>query len=81
MWDERRFLSFDETAIFYRRLRPAAVRASAVIVHGMGEHGGRYHELAEFLSGLGLEVWVPDLRGFGKSGGPRVTAVAGSVGA
>ena len=37
------------------------------IVHGMGEHGGRYAELATFLTGLGFDVLAPDLPGYGKT--------------
>jgi len=71
MWSEHRFLSFDNVAIFYRRIAPPAPRAAVLIVHGMGEHGGRYVELAEYLSSRGFTCYLPDLRGFGKSGGKR----------
>jgi alpha-beta hydrolase superfamily lysophospholipase len=37
----------------------------------MGEHGGRYRALAEYLAGIGVESVIPDLRGFGQSGGKR----------
>lgn len=72
MWSEHRFLSFDKTAMFYRRLAaPTKPRAVVLIVHGMGEHGGRYVEFAEYLSSRGFVCYLPDLRGFGKSGGKR----------
>src|SRR3989338_131359 len=72
MWVEHRFLSFDATPIFYRRLKPALrAKATVLIVHGMGEHGGRYRAAAERLGGMGYQVFIPDLRGFGKSGGKR----------
>lgn len=35
------------------------------IVHGLGEHGGRYAELAVFLTGLGFDVLAPDIGGHG----------------
>lgn len=71
-WTERRFLSFDKTPIFYRRLKPASeVKATILVVHGMGEHGGRYQAMAEFLAERGFQLLIPDLRGFGKSGGKR----------
>jgi len=41
------------------------------MIHGMGEHGGRYAEVARFLASRNLSVYVPDLRGFGQSGGRR----------
>jgi lysophospholipase len=47
---------------------PAAVLA---VVHGYGEHGGRYRGLAEALAPRGYAVHVYDLRGHGRSGGRR----------
>lgn len=49
----------------------ATRRGTALIVHGLGEHGGRYGHVASILNELGLEVWAHDHRGFGKSGGDR----------
>lgn len=37
----------------------------------MGEHGGRYKEIAEYMGRQGGECWIMDLRGFGRSGGKR----------
>ena len=72
MWRVARFLSFDATPIFYRTLRETPdLKGVVVIVHGMGEHGGRYQALGEYLGKLGFLVVIPDLRGFGKSGGRR----------
>ncbi len=72
MWSEHRLISFDETPLFYHRcLLKEAPRAVILIAHGMGEHGGRYRALAEYLAGFGFESFIPDLRGFGRSGGAR----------
>jgi alpha-beta hydrolase superfamily lysophospholipase len=46
--------------------------AAAEIVHGLGEHGGRYDNVAEALTGDGIDTWAYDHRGNGGSGGPRV---------
>jgi alpha-beta hydrolase superfamily lysophospholipase len=46
--------------------------AVAEIVHGLGEHGGRYDTVAEALTGAGIDTWSYDHRGNGGSGGPRV---------
>ena len=71
-WSEHRFVSFDKTPIFYRRLLSAEPGSAMVLIqHGIGEHGGRYRELAEFLGSRGVGSFIPDLRGFGKSGGKR----------
>lgn len=42
-----------------------------VVVHGLGEHSGRYQRFAERLLDLGHNVAVPDLRGHGLSQGGR----------
>ncbi len=69
---ERRFLAYDRTILSYRQIPAASTpRAVFVIVHGMGEHGGRYLRLASFLRSEGFAVYLPDLRGFGRSGGKR----------
>lgn len=42
-----------------------------VIAHGLGEHGGRYRRVAEFLVDRGCVVYAIDHRGHGRSAGPR----------
>ncbi|WP_150253532.1 alpha/beta hydrolase [Nocardiopsis deserti] len=44
----------------------------AVLVHGYGEHLGRYHEVAEDLVRAGAVVYGADHRGHGGSSGERV---------
>jgi alpha-beta hydrolase superfamily lysophospholipase len=46
--------------------------AVAEIVHGLGEHGGRYGTVAAALTAAGIDTWAYDHRGNGGSGGPRV---------
>jgi alpha-beta hydrolase superfamily lysophospholipase len=46
-------------------------RGSLLLVHGIGEHSGRYEHVAEALNALGLEVRSFDLRGHGRSSGAR----------
>lgn len=41
------------------------------IVHGLGEHGGRYAPLASYLASTGLEVFAFDQQGHGMSPGRR----------
>lgn len=59
-------------------------RRAVIIVHGFGEHLGRYRHVAAALAGAGYTVWALDLRGHGRSGGPRADvgrlgAVLGSI--
>jgi alpha-beta hydrolase superfamily lysophospholipase len=42
-----------------------------VLVHGIGEHGGRYQELASFFNNHGFAVLASDLYGHGQSEGKR----------
>jgi alpha-beta hydrolase superfamily lysophospholipase len=46
-------------------------RAGVLIVHGLGEHSGRYEHVGDHLAVRGLEVRAFDLRGHGRSGGRR----------
>jgi len=45
--------------------------ASVLLVHGLGEHSGRYEHVGEQLARSGLDVSAYDHRGMGGSGGPR----------
>jgi acylglycerol lipase len=45
--------------------------ASVLLVHGLGEHSGRYEHVGDQLTAAGLEVWAYDHRGMGGSGGAR----------
>jgi acylglycerol lipase len=68
--------SFDgisKTRIYFQTWAPSgAPKATVVIAHGLGEHGGRYAEVAAQLVGLGCVVHAIDHRGHGRSGGARV---------
>ncbi|WCH96862.1 lysophospholipase [Streptomyces moderatus] len=44
----------------------------ALVVHGYGEHVGRYAEVADVLVGRGAAVFGPDHVGHGRSAGERV---------
>ncbi|MFG2680552.1 alpha/beta hydrolase [Streptomyces sp. NPDC048392] len=47
-------------------------RCVALLVHGYGEHAGRYEEVAGVLTGHGAAVYAPDHAGHGRSEGERV---------
>jgi len=48
-----------------------SARGTVLIVHGLGEHIGRYEALAAKLNSWGWHVVGHDQRGHGASGGPR----------
>jgi alpha-beta hydrolase superfamily lysophospholipase len=50
---------------------PGAARGTVLIVHGLGEHIGRYAHVARHLNGLGWNVVGHDHRGHGRSDGAR----------
>lgn len=52
-------------------LSPKAARGALLVVHGLGEHSGRYQELVKHAHELHLNVHVMDLRGHGRSKGTR----------
>jgi len=57
-------------ALYYQCWQPRDTpRAVLLVVHGLGEHGGRYRPLAEFFTARGFAVAVLDQRGHGRSGG------------
>jgi alpha-beta hydrolase superfamily lysophospholipase len=49
----------------------SARRGSALIIHGIGEHSGRYAHVAAALNRIGIAAQSYDHRGFGQSGGPK----------
>ena len=49
----------------------AHLRGIVLLVHGLGEHAGRYERLASRLNAWGFAVRGYDQYGHGESGGPR----------
>jgi acylglycerol lipase len=63
----------DGTPLHVRRWPPVGEPwARVLIVHGIGEHGGRYQRTGLLMAEAGLDVEAFDLRGHGLSGGRRV---------
>jgi alpha-beta hydrolase superfamily lysophospholipase len=59
-------------ALHYQSWHPdGPSRATIAIVHGYGEHGGRYGTYIDHLVPRGYTVYAFDLRGHGRSPGPR----------
>ena len=68
----------DGTRLFVQRwLAPGTVHGTVQIVHGLGEHIGRYVAVAQALNGAGWHVVGHDQRGHGRSEGARGTVPAG----
>ena len=58
-------------ALSVRQWPAPSAQGIIVLVHGGGEHAGRYEETARRLNQEGFSVVAPDLRGPGKSPGQR----------
>ncbi len=63
--------SRDETQLLFRWHAVAESKALVVVVHGFGEHSGRYLHVFEALNQAGYSCLAIDLRGHGRSGGRR----------
>jgi acylglycerol lipase len=69
---ETHFAGYDGLDLYQQCWLPEAESAAVVaVVHGVNEHSGRYARLAEALNRRGYAVYAMDLRGHGKSAGPR----------
>jgi len=69
---ESGFESGDGIQFFIRGWEPEhAPRAVIALVHGLGEHTGRYHHVGEAFTKTGYALMGLDLRGHGRSGGIR----------
>lgn len=69
---EGQLTSTDGLTLRTQRWTPEGVaKAVIVLTHGLGEHSGRYGHTAAALTTAGYAVYTYDLRGHGKSGGPR----------
>ncbi len=65
------FKSDDGTLIFCESKRLKKAKASLLLVHGLGEHSGRYDSFIKRAHKMGLDVHCIDLRGHGRSTGVR----------
>ena len=66
------YTATDGTELFTRSWTIEEPRYDVLIVHGLGEHSGRWTAVAEFLNQHGASVYSYDLRGHGRSGGGRI---------
>ncbi len=61
----------DGLTLLTRRWASPDPWAVALLVHGLGEHSGRYEGLGDRLAAAGVETHAYDQRGFGASEGRR----------
>lgn len=64
-------MSINETEFHLQSLSAVEPKGQILIVHGLGEHIGRYGEVFQLLADIGLNVYGYDRRGEGQSGGRR----------
>jgi len=73
--DTRNSTSFvasrDGTRIAYRSWPKSEAAITFAVVHGLGEHSGRYAAFAEAMARRGMGTFAMDLRGHGQSEGQR----------
>ncbi|GAP14440.1 lysophospholipase [Longilinea arvoryzae] len=64
--------SKDGLQFFAQEWRPDGnIRAGVALVHGIGEHSGRYRHVADYFNKQGIGVVSMDHRGHGRTGGLR----------
>lgn len=69
--DECFFSAWDGVRLFFRSDVPESPRAHVAVVHGFGDHSGRYHQMTAALVADGFAVHAFDYRGHGQAGGRR----------
>lgn len=70
-WILGHFKSRDGGEIFYRFYPAPGARHTVIMLHGYGEHSGRYEKFPEKMKGLSAQLAVMDHRGMGRSAGAR----------
>jgi alpha-beta hydrolase superfamily lysophospholipase len=63
--------SSDGTRLAYRAWPSLGAKLTFAVVHGLGEHGGRYERFAAGMAKHQMATFAVDLRGHGSSGGQR----------
>ena len=71
---ESSYKTHDGLNLYLQAWLPDAPKASLLLVHGLGEHSGRYSQLVEKLIEIGIAVFSFDGRGHGKSASNGLTA-------
>lgn len=70
--EEGHFRTHDGLELYRQAWLPEGEpRANLAVIHGVGEHSGRYAELAAWFNDAGYAIYTFDHRGHGKSPGQR----------
>src|SRR5512145_2561954 len=69
--DEGFLNAADHLRLFWQRYTPARAKATVVVLHGGGDHGGRYPGITTALVKAGFQAALVDYRGHGQSDGRR----------
>jgi len=70
-WFRGHYQSWDGAKMFYRFYPVPGARHTVIMIHGYGEHSGRYEKFPERMKKLSAQFAVMDLRGMGQSEGIR----------
>ncbi len=74
-YSDGRFKGHDGLDLYYQFWVPEEIpKAILLVVHGFGEHGGRYRNLVDYFLPRGYGICTYDQRGHGKSDGFRAYA-------
>lgn len=71
---ETSYTTHDGLKLHLQAWLPENPKASLLLVHGLGEHSGRYGSMVSKLNDLGVAVFTFDGRGHGKSANGKPTA-------
>jgi alpha-beta hydrolase superfamily lysophospholipase len=73
--EEHSWTTFDGITVYAQSWAPdSPPRAAIALVHGLGDHSGRYPAVVDGLVDAGFAINGFDERGHGRTGGPRVHA-------
>jgi lysophospholipase len=61
----------DGTSLVFDAYEPARPKAAVLFLHGWSDHAGRWASTGRRLQTAGFAAYLLDLRGHGRSGGPR----------
>lgn len=65
------FIGSSNNELFFQKWETDSAKIKLVIVHGLGEHSGRYGNIIKKLDGRKVSIYAFDNRGHGKSAGKR----------